>query len=144
MTTIVWDGKILAADRGLFAGSRLDGEYTKIHRRKKDGALIGLAGRTSSIAAYVKWFLAGEKREAPKLHDDSQAMIIRPDGEVSYVDEYGQSPWKTDFYAIGAGAEFALGALANGSSAENAIKIAAKFDCFTNIEKGIDTLELSK
>lgn len=142
MTTIVWDGKTLASDRATFQGNVVVAERCKIARRTSDGALIGSCGDTCLGAALMRWFLNGENGERPGLGDDknnAEAIIARADGSVELHFFTG---WyePAGVVALGAGKEFALGAIDAGAGAADAVRFAT-LRVGGNTEK-IDTLDL--
>lgn len=142
MTTIAWDGKTLAADRRVTCGGVTDAKVHKIVRRE-DGALAGSAGNTSLGAAFKRWFLSGEPGERPPLsreQETANGVIIRPSGLIEIHDVCGWYEAEAPHYALGSGWEIALGAMAAGASAEEAVRIAAKLDGNTGDE--VETLTL--
>lgn len=139
MTTIAWDGELLAADRRACYGSISDAKITKIAKTKK--GLCGAAGSTPLCAAFKRWFLAGEKGEPPSLvkgDQDATAFIIRPDGRRLMYDSSGWYEVDPGPFAMGSGWEIAIGAMEQGAFADKAVQIAAKFDGNTDHE--MDTL----
>lgn len=144
MTTIAWDGKTLAADRRTSSDRILVGVKTKIAKRKKDGALVAAAGPSSVARAFLEWFQKGEKGPSPLLGktEPSQAVIIRPNGDVESHDNEGWYPTGVQYYTNGSGWEIALGAMHAGATAKEAVEIASKLDGATG--EGVDTLELGK
>lgn len=129
MTTVCFDGKTLAADRAQFEDDVIVSEGPKIARRE-DGALIGVAGNAALSAAFVRWFLAGGQGNPPSLGDDdthnAEALIITTDGTVERHFRLGWHQVHGPHFAIGRGAELALGAMDAGASAEFACQIATK------------------
>lgn len=141
MTTVAWDGKMLAADRRVSYGTMSDANTTKIVKSKK--GLCGAAGNTAMCAAFKRWFLAGEKGESPVLARDGEsatACIVRPDGVRIMYDNYGWYEVDPGPFALGSGWEIAMGALRKGASAQEAVAIAASIDGATGNE--IDVLEM--
>ncbi len=145
MTTIVWDGKTLSADRRVTANGVIDGTTTKIVKRKKDGALAGGAGSASLVAAFLRWFMKGERGKRPELKVDNyeaSAFIIRPDKKIECHDSLGWFVSDAPTYALGSGYEFAYGALSMGANSKTAVQVAAERDTATGLV--IETLELGK
>lgn len=144
MTTIAWDGNMMAGDRRVSYGPGRMGQATKIARRESDGALIGSAGSTPICQALHRWFLAGEVGEAPKLeHDKDNAVggfIVRPCGAIDDLTVCGIARIASRLYARGGGADYALGAMSMGADARRAVEIAAQWDNGTG--DGVDTLLL--
>lgn len=144
MTTIAWDGKMLAADRQINAGGVARCTKTKIAKNKK-GDLCGASGITSVTSAFLRWFLAGEKGPAPALKDgtdECEALIIRTNGAIIMYDSAGWHEVDPGFITSGSGWELALGALLAGKNAVEAVKIASMVDTKTSSE--VDVLWLGK
>lgn len=142
MTTIAWDGSTLAADRRVNFGGVTDAKTTKIVQRA-DGALAASSGSSSLGAAFKRWFLDGENGERPALDkgtENASGLIIRPSGVLIVHDVSGWYEAEAGFYALGSGWEIALGAMAMGATAEQAVRVAAKFD--GNTGGDVDTLSL--
>jgi len=131
MTTIAYRDGILAGDRQATAGELSSYRFRKVHKRK-DGALIGGCGVNSLLHRYTTWFLNGEQGFKPHMgsnpDDDIDVLIVRPDGTVEFHDRFGGYKIEGKFFAIGSGAEYALGAMQFGASARQAISCAAKHD----------------
>lgn len=141
MTTIAWDGELLASDRRVTYGTISDAKLTKIGKTKK--GLCGAAGVTSTCAAFRRWFLEGEKGECPSMgrgDDAATGFIIRPNGVRFMYDQFGWYEVDPGPFAMGSGYEVALGAMRQGSFADKAVQIAAEFDGSTGAE--IDMLRL--
>ena len=136
MTTIAYKDGVLAADRLL--DEWLD--CPKIFALK-GGAYVAGSGNYDDIVEVVAW-LKGKQA-------DAERPAITPDeNDLLYVDGTG-AYWLTDpflkkvkitdpFYAVGTGAKYALGAMASGKTAIEAVAIAMKFDA--NTGGGIDSI----
>jgi len=131
MTTVAYKDGVMAADRAISGGGHI-GTTRKVTRRKSDGSLIGFCGTVSVCQRWVEWFLAGERGTAPTLGTDedsaSQIMVVRPDGTVENHDRYGKAMFEAPYYAMGSGADYALGAMAFGASARQAVASSIKHD----------------
>lgn len=134
MTTVAYKDGVLAADRAISANGHI-GATRKVNRRKSDGALIGWCGTVSVCQKWAEWFLAGERGTAPGLGSDdesaSQVIVVRPDGSVEQYDRYGRAVYDAPYYAIGSGTDYALGAMAFGATARQAVAAAMKHDHMT-------------
>ena len=108
------------------------------------GSIIGLAGQVGMLDEVVAWLNNGGKREEyPKLPENGviHGIIACLDGRVASLSADGILQWmETDFMAAGSGNEIALGAMAMGATAEQAVEIAARFDVYTGGK--IETLSL--
>lgn len=143
MTTIVWDGKTLAADKQL-TDNGIALSTTKIHKFKKH--LLFAAGTYTDVQTLLEWWKNGAD---PKEYPSSQSIkenlvvfqIIKPDKTLWCVD--GQPyPYQieNDRYAVGSGRNYALGAMSMGADAVKAVEVACEWDL--NSGCGIDTLTL--
>lgn len=133
MTTICYRDGVLAADRLLSVGTIRDSYLRKVHKRRRDGALIGGAGTSSQLQTAFNWFLAGEEDPRPFL-GPCELIIVRPTGLVEYHNRHGSHPMAGNFFAIGSGSDVAYGALEMGASARKAVEIAARRDAGTSPE----------
>lgn len=144
MTTIAWDGNMLAGDRRVCFGQGYMGQTTKIARRDSDGALFGSSGSTSICQALQRWFIAGEVGDLPKLEVDkdnaASGFIVRSCGAIDDITALGVARILAKLYARGSGADYALGAMSMGADARRAVEVAAQWDSGTG--DGVDTLLL--
>jgi len=144
MTTIAYKDGIMAADRAISAGGHI-GSTRKVWKRKSDGALVGGAGTVSVFQKWAEWFLAGERGNSPGLgtDDDSSSvtLVVRPNGDVEQHDRYGRAVYDAPYYAVGSGADYALGAMAFGATARQAVASATKHDHMTG--HGIQYVQLA-
>jgi hypothetical protein len=56
--------------------------------------------------------------------------MVKPSGDLYFADDslHFAGPIKSEYYAIGSGAGYAMGAFAMGATAEEAVKAACLFD----------------
>lgn len=104
--------------------------------------LVGAAGDWADVLHF--WDLVeqtGKYREG-QLHDNSELEAIELGHDCIYL--YGPDGTryaiKDDFYAIGSGGPYAMGAMAMGATPAEAVAIAARFDPGTG--GAIETFEL--
>lgn len=147
MTTIAFKGGIVASDRRMNSNGVLLCEGSKIVRNARGDVAAG-CGSLNKLGDCFRWFLDGEKNAdfRPYLGPLDMFVIFRADGVT--LDHFSTDGRATNgtmqirrdqpFIAFGSGAMAALGAMACGKSAREAIEIAARFDCFTG--EGVDTL----
>lgn len=143
MTTIAFDGQTLAADRQATHNNTpvLYGKLKKITFRGEP-AYVGCAGEIDQWATVLDWITTGcDKDKVPCIDAKCfSVMVITKSKNVFYLNdgfyfyEMGKSKW-----AIGSGAEFALGAMAHGATAEEAVSIACTLDVNTGL--GIDSVK---
>lgn len=128
MTTIAFKDGVLAAD------SRCTGHH--IHKIKKiyraGNALIGICGRVTSALLFVDWY-AKRETPPPKLQDDDdfEAFVLTPKGLFYWDNKLREVPMGKAFAAIGTGGDFAMGAMAMGADAVEAVKVAKTLDPYT-------------
>jgi ATP-dependent protease HslVU (ClpYQ) peptidase subunit len=139
VTVIAWDGKVLAGDRQ----STHDGTPTprrKVYRIKRpDGGLVlfGCAGSTADAHLYMRW-ASGEVKETPTF-DDLVVLSIDEQRRVwCATQKMHWYPVHMPFWAIGSGADYALGAMAAGKSSREAVKIASELDI--NCGQGVNVV----
>ncbi|ODT84837.1 hypothetical protein [Phenylobacterium sp. SCN 70-31] len=119
-------------------GTRV-GHVMKIARRW-DGTLVSGAGHATYLYDLRQWAdLPKKKRKiGPPLpskdQENSMGVMIEPDGKIYVLQETGICLSGAEYYAIGSGSEFALGAMAMGASAEEAVRAAIKHDCYSGGE----------
>lgn len=149
MTTIAYDGKTLAADSQTTQdGIRLSNSAVKIFSpwnetwavEGKQIAAFGIAGdlhAANDLRKAMESF-AGHHAGDPFAKGITFAFIaIAEDRTVFVGGKYSDDDrsWVVQAeapVAVGTGGDFALGAMAAGSKAEDAIRIASKFDVNTN------------
>jgi len=133
MTTIAYRNNMLVADTASWdANGVYFGKSSKLFKLN-DGRLLGTAGSYSMAVRVVAW-LNGEG-ERPVCREDRrtdrfQGLVITQDARVFHIDESLEEAEIMDcpFVAIGSGRELALGAMAMGGTAVQAVAIACEFD----------------
>ena len=138
MTVIAWDGRTLAADKAAVDNGTIR-TLTKI-RRGRNGELMAAAGSSQMSERLYVWYMAGA--DADKFPDNEAKcsfLVIQKDGKQLLFDG-GPFPdvYEDKFIAIGSGRAFAIGAMAVGADARQAVEIAIQW-C-EGCGKGIDTL----
>lgn len=129
MTTIAYrDGK-LAGDSRATANGLIDNQTTKVWEHK--GVLIGASGSQALCEKFRSWVIAGIDGESPfEGAEDGNGLVVSKAGVVCFGNS-GSWPVKEPFYTLGSGYQLALGALAMGASAKEAVEVAARFDTMT-------------
>ncbi|MBU3577526.1 hypothetical protein [Polynucleobacter sp. UK-Kesae-W10] len=143
MTTIVWDGKILAADKQVTNADSGHGITTKIFR--VNGSLVAGAGSADVFSSLLHWYINGAiEEDFPSIQadtNDATFMVISPEGRVMF---YNRTPHpmiiENEYTAMGSGRDYALAALHLGCDAVKAVQVACEFDVYSG--RGIDTLTL--
>lgn len=129
MTTIAVKDGVIAADSLVSAGGVKLGERSKII--KHNATILATAGEMQYAEVVSDWVRGGMKERRPHVGETFVAILIKQ-GRVFFMDT-NLCPYEIEapFHAIGSGREFALGAMAAGASAEQAVAIAAQLDTNT-------------
>lgn len=139
MTTIVFANNELSGDgRCTIGDTILSDEIVKVYNI--NNRLIGFAGRYASGLKFLEWFEefdnANEVQQQvpfvsvniPELMEDEDftGIVAYPEGYVMLF-EGGKAFYEVKApYAIGSGSDIALGALDQGATAEEAVRVACK------------------
>jgi hypothetical protein len=118
----------MAADTRMAIDGRMN-RCEKLFRRA--GALIGLAGDDAPALIFLDWYGTGRAR--PELlvtgEADFHALVLDDKRRIWLYDKWCRGERISEpFYAIGTGADAALGAMHMGASAVRAVKVACKID----------------
>lgn len=131
MTTITFRDGILAADTLIAYNTIVNGERPKIALAGE--YYVALAGSAFLRPALEAWVSAGCPKDAvPELLMEHAtqfaAIILDKTGQPYEFDNGFLVPIYAPYTAIGSGALLALGAMAHGASAEEAVEAAARHD----------------
>jgi ATP-dependent protease HslVU (ClpYQ) peptidase subunit len=150
VTTIAYDGRgQLASDSCWAWGNTQTTSMIKL-RRLSSGALLGVAGSLDdrSVVALLDKVRAPDKMpsraELAATRTDFQGLLVFPRGKVLVVciepvNEDGHHYDAEVFEvnrgpaAVGSGADFAMGAMAAGKTAREAVAIACKYDIHSRL-----------
>ena len=135
MTTIVGDfkGNVIASDSMVTCQNR---SYlsSKIFKAA-DGSVVAICGDLDDGQAFFEWYDAGmDEDEEPEIHgkeDPFEALVLTGEGLFHCTSRLKMSRVENGHFAIGSGAEYALGAFAAGASASQAVEIACGLDRFS-------------
>lgn len=133
MTVIAYKGGIIAADgRETWedGGIGLCEKLFRIPKGPHKGHIVGTQGASSPGMVFVDWY-TDPKSEKPKIQFEEEAflcMVLRPDGVFIVDDHCRLIRCIEPVVAIGAGAPVALGAMAAGATAVQAVRIACKYN----------------
>lgn len=141
MSTIAYRDGVLAAD------SQVTDRGSRVGATTKCGELPGghrwaFVGNLQLMWTFAKWCeraLASTEEapwdtNAPTWTDGNDAIgiLIFPDGKVSEYEGRGWLRTDAEFFAWGSGRNIALGAMAAGRSAAEAVEIACGIDIYTS------------
>lgn len=140
MTIIVFREGVLAADTQLTGSAGFITQSMMKIGRGTDGCIGGGAGDGTNVQLFLNWI--SEPREAEWAVEGSFCgMLVMPNSSVwLYEDTDLIKLRKQPFYAVGAGAPIAMGAMEQGATAREAVKIAMKYS--TSCGGQITTLDL--
>jgi hypothetical protein len=138
MSVITWDGHIIAADRQ----ATRNGSRCTCHKLVKiDDYAIGWVGTQVHGLMMMDWFVDGaDATKFPEIEEDENSctrMIVATRKSITvYEREARGMTFMDKNQAWGSGMDVALGAMAMGADAIQAVKIACKLDI--NCGMGID------
>lgn len=155
MTTIAWDGKTMACDSCWAMNGTQTTSMTKLERLSS-GAIIGAAGDGDirALLALIDKIKMPNKlptrHELAALRSEFLVLLAFPRGQVFHLGSGGEEgrydaqiwPANRGIAAAGSGADLALGAMAAGKSAREAVAIACRFDI--NSRLPVHTMALAK
>lgn len=141
MTTIAFRDGVMAADSQMTSNGNYYATVEKI-KRLSCGGLYACSGDADSRELFNlidTRTLLGQMPSVPELLElelDANAIVILPNGKAYEVCVKHESDRKraealemnAPFLATGSGWELAMGAMAMGASAKEAVKIACQFD----------------
>jgi len=148
MTTICTDGVTIAAD-GLacLGGQKVAFKDRKIVIDRKHGAIYALSGATAMLPHIMEWHRAGAPAEsAPKAAapDITWTLLVITSKSTTLLTSQCAFPSVVDDrrFAIGSGADYAMGAMCAGVEPAEAVKIVIdnKLDVWTGGEIQVENI----
>lgn len=143
MTTIAYRAGVIAADSLISQDDCALGDSTKVVRLE-NGCLFGAAGDADTRNIEVRLGALRSPKRMPlgssltRHKVDFHGILVWPTGEAFHLmvsEPEGKRGWTGSvfaidrpYHAIGSGAAYALGAMAAGKGAVEAVKIACQFD----------------
>jgi hypothetical protein len=132
VTTIAYRNGVLCVDSQVTDRNRYEGSVIKW--ANGDGWVAAGAGSLSLISRALKTISVGDDG-IPTLEfsilEDEEEIFVATSAGLFYSGKHGVSHWEADFYAAGSGGDIAIGAMAAGATAEEAVRIACKYDTKT-------------
>jgi len=127
VTIVCYKNGVICSDSGILKGNIKSGTASKIIKTKS-GWLVGAAGDLCAIQKFFKW---AKKEPRIRTHQDYlksfSGLIIKPSGKVIEFYYDGYCRVDSDFVAMGSGAEIAIGAMAFGASARQAVECTIEY-----------------
>jgi len=137
VTTIAYREGVLAADSMLSGNDTNWGSVSKLIK-SKHGAIGGAVGRLESTLEFLAWLElfdpapATDRLDFAPVCDGADGLIITRLGRLLLWTGGRQLVLlEAPFTAIGTGAKIAMGAMAAGAGAEQAVRIAREYDVYT-------------
>ena len=141
MSIIAWDGTTVAADKRacIADAAHTTTKLWQVHTTPT--IFLGITGDESFGLSIKQWFLDGAdpaKWPAFQITENWARLVVFEQGKRPYT--YERNPVKQvvedPFMAWGTGREFALGALAMGATAKEAVEVACRFSIYCG--NGVD------
>ena len=125
MTVIAVRDGVMAVDSLVAGNGCIYGEARKWREVPGvfGGGFIAGAGDLSRIQEALDDFAANGRAAL----EEGALLWLRPDGSVRLMENGKWCEYSADFYAEGSGAEMAVGAMAAGATAEEAVRIACQY-----------------
>ena len=141
MTIICWKSPYLASDSRIVESSDITSDNVQKIFKLKNGSLIGLAGdvnfqEVTDLFNRQKLGKLPTTKQLIGIGVDFRSIYVRFDGTVfDILASFDSGRWgaqvieiKEPYYAVGSGSAYALGALAAGATASQAVKITCRHD----------------
>lgn len=133
MTTIAYRDGSLAADTLINSNGDRIGYTQKIGRAK--GLLYGASGSTAWCWNFRSWVAEGARGAFPRPPENAGGFIVLPNNDLIVFHVEGmERRTGLPFHADGSGADYALGAMQVGATAEQAVAAAMAWDAKTGGE----------
>jgi 20S proteasome alpha/beta subunit len=139
LTTIAWRDGVLAADTLVTSNSIRDGHQQKIHR--VGPVLVGGVGYCGTYELFRTWVRGGMKGDSPYQGRDDGHGFLASRCAVLCFGGSGPRHVRGPFSAHGSGWEIAMGAMAMGANAEQAVRTAIEWDTGSGGEVTVLKLE---
>lgn len=145
MTTVVFRDGVMASDTrgthgdaGIMKCNKLFRVMVKATPRAKPREhILGICGDVYAAMCFVNWYGSGKPRPEifDNMHESEEFGVMIWTGrkllEVNRLCAFVEVEEK--FHAIGSGAAYALGAMACGKSASEAVRIACRYDGYSGL-----------
>jgi hypothetical protein len=145
MTTVAFrDGIMVADTRGTHSDAGIM-KCTKLFRKtfkataraKPREHILGICGDVYAAMVFVNWYGSGKPRLEmfDNMHESEEFGIMIWTGRKLFEVNRLCTPVEVEdrFHAIGSGAAYAIGAMASGKSALDAVRIACRYDGWSGL-----------
>ena len=144
MTIIAWDGKSAAVDK-LCNSNGWATTVDKFSRVSKTEVAFWCGDNEQGLVL-AKWYKDGKNiKDWPhfqKTDDWSRLIVVSVKGVIEYEKEPMPQVLKDKFMAWGSGRDYALGAMARGATAKEAVEVANKL-CIS-CGHGVDAIHFGR
>lgn len=134
MTTVIATRKAIYADT--MCSYTVPFKVSKITRIGK--SIYAGAGDLDDLQKFFDWRQGGDE---PTIEESFDVLEIAPDGLFLWGKKLVRLELQDKFYAVGSGAQYAMGAMAMGATPEKAIEVAARFDPSTRLPLEVEQLK---
>ncbi len=142
MSVVCWDGKTLAADKQITSSEMLK-SGRKIYQTRA-GNIAAFTGSLEQGLVLIRWHEAGSDESKwpafQRTADWTRLIIANSMHCVTYDQEPIEQVIDGPFAAWGTGRDFAMGAMAMGANAAQAVEIASRYNVYCGC--GVDVFEL--
>ena len=133
MTTIAYKDGILASDSLASSESHVVG-YCDNKVTIVGNKAIAFTGDLDDKDVFIKWVI-NKKGKKPQFENGFGVFVIDIDTkELTEYKDGERVDYKSDFYTMGSGSLVAIGAMAHGATAKEAVEIACKYNLHTGGE----------
>lgn len=132
MTTIAFDGQVVACDSRQTMGDVIFSDTAIKGKRLDDGTIIATCGDATCFAPAVAYVEGGCTDKALISGDfDGSFLVVRPDGTAALHYKNGMSCDVKPPCAIGSGGPLAMAAMKAGNNAAQAVHVACQLDVYS-------------
>ena len=134
MTTIAWDGKILAVDSQCVASDIIiNNNEQKLFLDVGPYKAVAISGSLQEMILFIRWLDRRDNTDQPELREGGVAVCVCENGALyTYFSQHKGNPQPHHgIFTAGTGCEIALGAMEAGANAIKAVEIACKRDIYT-------------
>lgn len=130
MSVVAWDGPWVVCDR---RATNSSGRYMPVKKYKllDDGTILAGVGDHTEVQALFRWYGTGEKYPEFQQPGDFNTLLVVSTLGDGHLYTHLPEPIKVfPPFAIGAGADIAMGAMWAGASAGKAVDIACELNIY--------------
>lgn len=128
MTTIAYRNGVLAGDTRVTSDDTILPGWERKVFRLPDGGLFASADDVEGGELLLRAMRKGHPPPRLPENEHVDAILIKPDGKMFFYEGNIWIRYRAPYCAIGTGRPYALGAMARGASAIDAVRIGMKFD----------------